>query len=525
MNEPSPERSPAERITSRQRASRIPLTYYRRADRFTRGKWSLAVLLAGAAGAWAWWGLARDARQHSPGALSQAHAMWDTRCEACHVPFEPIHADAVAWLGGINRQTRCEHCHQGPAHHHALKVEHSTGCTTCHHEHTGRGASLARVDSRQCTVCHENLTAHSTRPESIVKTGDLAWERVERFAKGSHPEFRSLARQDPGKLKFSHRRHLQPGQKFAVETRLAPKRLADLAAADRAVYQLPGQTDQEAVQLSCSSCHQTAGTPAGTPLRATLTSHSGDAPDQPLRIAGAETHFEPVRFDNHCRACHPLSIYPDGDTQGAPTTVAHGLPPAELAAALQGAVLVAFTDEHPDYAATERLPMPGRRAAPASSTLHDWTRNQLARAERVVHDKCNQCHELNGSPTTAALTPTQVPVHWLQAAKFSHSAHQALECRACHIAAYDYETWQPRAGESALDHERVMLPALATCVTCHAPRTADGSGGARHDCVECHRYHGADLPAATVGRSLFQLPREKRLDTHGFLQGSAAAGK
>src|SRR5690606_18262163 len=52
----------------------------------------------------------------SRGDLAAVHATWDTQCEACHVPFQPIVDQS--WTTALNRDPRtsnqrCEQCHAG----------------------------------------------------------------------------------------------------------------------------------------------------------------------------------------------------------------------------------------------------------------------------------------------------------------------------------------------------------------------------------------------------------------------------
>jgi hypothetical protein len=76
-------------------------------------------------------------------------------------------------------------------------------------------------------------------------------------------------------------------------------------------------------------------------------------------------------------------------------------------------------------------------------------------------------------PTYAA---TNLKPVWLPLSTFSHAVegHRDLECTACHAAA------QSRQASD------VLIPDMESCSACHRP-----GGSARHDCVECHRYHQA----------------------------------
>src|SRR4051812_45565588 len=94
------------RETSKQRAKRIPLDYYKRPD-WLLG-WKLGLTAAALVLALVWWasGLVWNSRgwprlgdwarlRISHGRLSRVHATWESRCEACHVDFTPI--DGSSW--------------------------------------------------------------------------------------------------------------------------------------------------------------------------------------------------------------------------------------------------------------------------------------------------------------------------------------------------------------------------------------------------------------------------------------------
>jgi hypothetical protein len=88
-----------------------------------------------------------------------------------------------------------------------------------------------------------------------------------------------------------------------------------------------------------------------------------------------------------------------------------------------------------------------------------------------------------------------VPAVWLTKARFDHQPHRSFDCRECHAGAYPTaETTVAGVAGRPLDNERVLIAGLESCVTCHAPAGRDSEGrsvgGVRHDCVECHGYHG-----------------------------------
>ena len=104
--------------------------------------------------------------------------------------------------------------------------------------------------------------------------------------------------------------------------------------------------------------------------------------------------------------------------------------------------------------------------------------------------------------------PTNVPQVWLTSARFDHAAHRALDCRACHANADKSD----RAGD-------VLLPGIKACAGCHTSADRAGRGGARHDCVECHRYHGGDDPLHGRGADIRGVPTERRMNPTEFNNG------
>ena len=88
--------------TGKLRRSRIELGYYKRPDSLARWRTRLVLLALALAGLWlglapVWDGGRSGAmrlfqwhRLASPGPLARVHATWESRCEACHLPFRPM---------------------------------------------------------------------------------------------------------------------------------------------------------------------------------------------------------------------------------------------------------------------------------------------------------------------------------------------------------------------------------------------------------------------------------------------------
>jgi hypothetical protein len=142
----------------------------------------------------------------------------------------------------------------------------------------------------------------------------------------------------------------------------------------------------------------------------------------------------------------------------------------------------------------ERRPLPAP-ATPDKREIQKRIDADVAGQQRTLATRCEQCHvsKLNSdlSPAWFEVAPVNVPSVWWEKARFDHRPHRDLACIACHTGAYE-QTEQ--TGKSWRDNDRVLLPAKETCVKCHAAASAIGKKGARFDCVECHDYHGLEVP-------------------------------
>lgn len=554
---PEPSDFAAQRQTSRGRVARIDRSYFHRRSRFQRARSWLIFACLGLGVAWAGWG-AYDARlHHSPGDVAAVHAKWENDCNACHVPFSPIKDHT--WLStAATRQAmdgKCESCHRGPAHH-PLQVTAEVGsCASCHADHRGRGADITRVADRTCTACHGDIAAHRIVDAAVPPAGVTM--PITRFDNDHHPAFASLAA-DPGRLKFSHGRHMRAGLTYgptATGTAAAgPWTYRMLAAADRGRYLPPGGDEGDLVQLSCASCHEFGS-----------SSPPGGARTISAALAAARpgAYSLPVEFERHCAACHSLPytgladargpasapVADDASTPGlapAPAVVPHGLDAAGLARFLESTFLrealagdAALLEEQP-----VRRPLPASQpVTPAAATVRALVEARVDQARTFTRGTCEKCHELHEAalPQVARLlpaaggeagsrgswfdvVPTRVPDIWLTKARFDHGPHRSFDCRECHAAAYPDEPATAAGGAdwtaavpvgSPLDNGVVMIAGRESCVSCHAPAAQDPTtgkliGGARFDCVECHGYHGLGphqapttaLPAARAAGSL-----------------------
>ena len=185
--------------TGRQRASRIPLDYFKTPVSGSAAKALATIAVVVAAAAW-WTGgilLGRqDAAFHSPGSLASVHHTWESQCSACHADFhaDPRRRDCGP-LGGRHARLRpemCNACHQGAEHHPVKQGSEAPGCSSCHHDHQGLQASLLRMDDRACTRCHQAIEQHAAISSIDGETSQMSsLTNVTRFDKEHHPEFAS----------------------------------------------------------------------------------------------------------------------------------------------------------------------------------------------------------------------------------------------------------------------------------------------------------------------------------------------
>jgi predicted CXXCH cytochrome family protein len=480
-------------ITGRQRASRIPLDYFKTPSLWQRCKLTATVVVVVAAAAWWTGGILlghQDSAFYAPGGLASVHHTWESQCSACHADFHPIRDDAVGtrWEGGTPAaDQKCQACHQGAEHHPVKKGGEVPGCSSCHQDHQGPQASLVRMGDRACTRCHEAIDRHIDGQPALTSPDTAS---VTRFDQEHHPEFAS-AKKDPGHLKFSHYRHLTPGVVNNLgedKTIWTLARITDPAQRER--YRCPGQGDDSPVQLDCGSCHQLDGSDFGIAGAAGM-------PQSLLPARAGGRYMLPITYENQCRACHPL--YDKKEPGVLPAIVQHRQTPAEIRQALYRQFAAEFLQGNPELLSrpVPAEPLPNVRL-PETETVERLIKEKIEIAEaKLSQEYCGKCHEpASLSPGLQAVVPTQVPQVWFRHARFDHRAHRALDCRQCHEAAY---ADSPHASRQSND---VLIPQREVCLQCHSPRSQSGavsSGGARFDCVECHRYHNGSAPLAGSG--------------------------
>jgi hypothetical protein len=458
--------------TTKKLAQRIDLNYFKRPTPLKRAKFWLSILLPLLALVWiAERALSRDSRVYSSGRMSEAHAVLEKECSACHLqqagPFSAKAADSA-----------CLDCHDGPAHHAAQTSTH--GCASCHSEHRGR-ISVTTAPNQACAECHSDLKA--------IRSSAPYASHIRSFEDG-HPEFAALrsvggaAARDPGTIKLNHAIHMKP-------IRTAPN----------------GPT----VQLECGNCHRaTAGgadlTYADPKYRAATVSYK-DADEflplhsetlkPPRSVTGREL-MAPVKFANACAACH-LLMFDKRFDYGVP----HDRP--EVVHAFLVGVFREYIAAHSSEVRVLRDPNRDLTGKPLPSdvrvlTLAQWVTERTAEAENLLWRKtCNQCHTLtpisknvgrqieqpvalesdvnklsSSSTELPSIAPASITLCWMPHAKFDHGKHDGFLCVSCHAKAL-----------TSTESSDVLLPGIETCKKCHAP----GAEHAESRCFECHTYH------------------------------------
>jgi len=436
--------------TTKKLAQRIDLNYFKRPTGLKRAKFWLSVGLPALALVWiAWHGFSRDARVYSSGRMSEAHAVLEGECAACHVQtagtFSAKAADAA-----------CLACHDGPMHH--TEQIYSPACTTCHTEHRGRVA-LAVTSNKSCSQCHARL---------LTRSGNSPlWAHISSFEEG-HPEFTALRpvadtpASDRGTIKVNHAIHMKP------------------------IRRGPNGPN---VQLECGDCHRPEAASgewiyADARYTAASTSYSTEEEVLPLGqekvrrprpMTGREL-MAPVRFAYACAGCHSLA-FDKRFNEGVP----HDKP--EVVHAFLVKKFSGYIAAHPAELRETREPGRDLTGKPVQATVRvytskEWVAARISDAEELLWRKtCKQCHALAlGAPQSnlPVVEAARTTVRWMPHAKFDHDAHRGFSCVSCHERAL-----------ASTETSDVLLPGIATCKTCHAP----GEEHAESRCFECHTYH------------------------------------
>jgi hypothetical protein len=532
--------------TGKQRQTRIELKYYKRPDAIAR--WRARIILITVALAGLWFALApvwerRTSapvrlfewdRLASPGPLARVHSTFESRCDACHVPFQPMNAShltpfAAAKTSESNQ--RCQACHTGPTHH-ASQVPHERemACSACHHDHRGEEVSLVRVDDTSCTTCHADLPNHHDK--NLPFKEPAVAKSVTHFDAdpNHHPDFFVVKnKKDPGRLKFNHALHRAPG--YTLEPSGQILTFAQVADGERTRYgwnsTMPLETPVPPLE-DCRFCHRLDSDEVAASGNGTKTVREG------LPSRGAGEYMLPVTYKNDCRACHPLEF----DSKSPGQQIPHGLSPRDVLDQLRQFYQAQAVKLDPDllrrYIPTEQKP--GKPAKPVSDQIGRAVDDKVLIAVRILFGSgvngkamkqqelpnsrrgCVECHYLVPSPDRlvnadairdVAIEPVKVPSVWFERARFDHSAHRAVDCIECHA--------NVNTSRKSAD---VLLPGIKDCIKCHGPATnqnGQASGGAGDSCTECHRFHNGDHPLQGIGASARGVINRQTINQ--FLQG------
>ena len=468
--------------TTKKLAQRIDLNYFKRPTPLKRAKFWLSLLLPLLALVWiASRGLSGDHRVYSSGRMSQAHAVLEKECAACHV-------QQAGSFSAKATDSACLSCHDGPVHHAASKK--FLACASCHVEHRGR-VNITAASNQACAECHGNLDAVN---------GKSHYGNHVRSLEDGHPQFAALeGPPDPGTIKLNHAIHLKP-------IRRGP--------------------NGPLVNLECGNCHHATAaevdlTYADPKYRAASVSYKEYDEVLPMRagtlsppkpVNGREL-MAPVKFANACSSCHLLT-FDKRFEEGVPhdkTEVVHSFLVKKFRE---------YIAAHPNETRVTREPnrdLTGKPLPPEVRILTSaqWVGERTAEAEQLLWRKtCKQCHTLmsfakgsqrkietsltrlgdateisRNSDESPDIAPANITLRWMPHAKFDHSAHTGFTCVSCHEKA-----------TTSAETSDILLPGIATCRTCHAP----GPNYAEARCFECHTYH--DWSKRKEVKPTFTLP-------------------
>jgi hypothetical protein len=431
--------------TTKSVAQRIDLNYFKRSTPWKRVRLVLVILAPLVALGWiAWRGFSRDSRVYSSGRMSNAHAVLEKQCAACHIETGEFTAKAA--------DSGCRACHDGPVHHEEQVKADVPSCATCHVEHRGR-VNLLESSNISCSECHSNLK---------VAAGALpAYAHIQTLEEG-HPEVgphRPNAK-DPGTILLNHYVHMKP-------IRRGP--------------------NGPIVQMECSDCHRPEGYRGSWPYAdsayvGTKVSYEDNDVLLPISAGSLQprhimprAYMTPVRFATACSDCHLLTFdkrFDIGVPHDRPEVVhAFLLRTFQEYIAAQPAEVRVMRDPKRDLTG-KPIPPEVRVLTPAQ-----WVSERTADAEELLWRKtCKQCHALSvvkGSDLPR-VAPAQLTQRWMPHARFDHDAHRGFACVGCHPGAL-----------VSKETSDILVPNLATCKTCHAP----GADHAESRCFECHTYH------------------------------------
>lgn len=353
-------------------------------------------------------GVAGSRRLVSSGPLSQAHALLENRCEACHTQA----------FGGVPDQA-CRQCHDGAPHPAHVQTDRHADiekrCAQCHVEHRGN-VRLAAVSDANCTDCHADLASHA---KGVAARG----AKVTAFRSGQHPEFTAPTLTDLRPLRLNHAVHM-PAQPKLIRGMKLPMKCGDCHVTDRASN--TGAILPVTFEQNCKSCH-------GRELEFDV-----------YRVLGAAAAPAPHTKDAKLIHEYIAAAY-RGALAANPGLARRPLGKELVAVPNATAWLERVTHDSEQY-------LFSRKCGYCHQTAGD---GQVRKVNKVSG------RYLEGAPEGTA---------WLTRGDFAHRPHRAVECESCHTAARTstktedslipaMKTCQPCHGNSGT--------ALDRCATCH----------------------------------------------------------
>ena len=533
------------RYSSKIRAKRIALGYFKQPHPFRRWRFILSVAVPAVAALWLLvYAVRGDQRIYNGGRVSTAHTMFEKDCVVCHGPgpapavsAPAAAAPATMLAAGVVgtpppgywarvTDNACQACHAGPRHH--VNEVFQPRCASCHREHGGR-ALLVQIADQHCAQCHRdlktkdgqppayhaNITALRQHPEFAVNVHE--GDKVRRVRLDQKAELR-----DTAQINLNHAKHLKVNLKG----------IEDVEAQLGAAHLVKAKGGR---QLACTFCHR---------------------PD-----ARGE-YMEPVAYEKNCAACHPLDFdgrFVDSAAPDKPAVVPHAkagvvhaylrgtiadafdacqsIPAGEAGKALRQRcvdleLVKAAAPPAGDQPRGLRRGGGGEEApAPEPDTPRGLRRRSSLEPEIVLAQDESPRRLRRGSDESSgdaaaggaggggaaagggsagggggsAWVSTQLstiePGLFKQRCEYCHALTKsggavpqvvptAIPARWLPHARFDHAPHRPLAcvechkATTSTETKDVLMPAIGTCRDCHKP-----AGGARSGCVECHRYH------------------------------------
>jgi hypothetical protein len=529
------------RQSGAERASRIQLQYYKGWDRRAIGRAVAAIAgLVLALGYVLYGVISGDTSQakYSRGPVSSAHASFEHDCSKCHdtqVAGDPIHSNAFFRSKGSLKaiEGKCSTCHKTGEHlsneMHASSGHEELSCTACHSEHRGRQFNPATVADSKCVTCHEKSVGQEP---GIVHPAATAFHPTKDQDPAPHPDFfghldrdADGALKDPGNVNFNHELHLRagiydPDSKVVHNRPMKWIKIPELDVDGSPLRERYRKGKEQDVQLTCTDCHQAGNIQAAANATRTDIESTGDS------VFGDD--IPPIRFEDHCRACHPLSV-------GKGIRIEHGVSLAVIKESIDSTFGVSV--QSVDGLSREALKafegvtdQESKKAADDLSKLEVWlkspdpeakkdlkkyiaTKGPLMRLKLTAEVSCLLCHNKNSLLPNNHLEsePIQPPPHrWLKFGYFPHVRHEGLSCEHCHTTS-----------RKSTEFKDVALSNMQSkCFQCHRSGDVDAKGPvAGSNCVDCHGYHRERLDSILFGRTKYQVVPKNFLEASGSSSG------